>query len=123
MNKVTIYPQNKTIEVAPGQRVVDLAREDIPRVGVCDWMPAGDGTYRPVARIHELLIRVTEAERIVRIPYLTLRRLVRGEFVKGVQITPGNVLIDLHSYYEHVENCKDPEFWTEKKRRRYSEAL
>lgn len=41
---------------------------------------------------------------------LTLRRLVAAGFVTGAQPAPKQVMIDLHSYYEHLEACEDPDF-------------
>ena len=123
---VRLLPAGAEIRVSPDaltRRVADLPAEHIPRIGVADWQPAGDGTYRPIVRIHECFVRVTDAERVSGIPYLTLRRLISAGFCKGSQPSPGNVLIDLHSYFDHVDACKDPEFWTPARREKYRQAL
>jgi hypothetical protein len=123
---VRVLPAGEVIQVSPDaivRKVADAPATMIPRVGVSDWQPAGDGTYRPIVRIHEAMVRVTDAERVTGLPYLTLRRLIIAGFVKGAQLTPGNVLIDLHSFYEHVEKCKDPEFWNKERREAYAAAL
>lgn len=123
---VRVMPPGEAIRVTPDavtRRVADLPAKMIPRVGVTDWQPAGDGTYRPIVRIHEAMVRVTDAARVTGLPYLALRRLITAGFVRGDQPTPGNVLIDLHSYYDHVQATRDPEFWTAERRQRYSEAI
>ncbi|MGC3991682.1 MAG: hypothetical protein QM796_18725 [Chthoniobacteraceae bacterium] len=118
-----ILPGSFTIQIAPGQRYAEIPREQVPSVGVLDWVPQGDGTYRPKARIHQLQVRLTEAARLLRLDKGILQRLSRAGFIEHLQVTPGNVLIDLPSYFAHVERCKDPDFWTAKRRAQYSAAM
>ena len=123
--QIRIEPSGRiaTMELVPGVRVADVPPPLIQRVGVCDWQPAGDGTYRPIVRLHDNMVRVSEAVKITGMTYLTLRRLICGGFVEGVQVTPGNVQMNMHSYWQHVQACRDPEFWTPERRRRYSATL
>ncbi len=124
---VRILPRNQTIALAPGigtRKVVDAPRELIPCVGVCDWQPAGDGTYKPVIRLHEQNIRVSIAARVLDVDYFVLRRLITAGFVEGHQPTPSCYLLNLHSYFDHLARVQaDPEFWNELRRAQYSAAL
>jgi hypothetical protein len=124
---VTIYPTRKTVEIAPGVKTAVLAREHVPElaVAVVKWRAIGDGTFQPVITVHEPEIRVTEAARILRIDYKTLRRLVLAGFVTGSQPSPGNYMMSLASYFEHDNRVrKDPEFWSRKENiRKYRDAL
>jgi hypothetical protein len=125
--RVEVMPTGKVIEVAPGTRMLPIPRADVhmESIAFVRWQAVGDGSYRPVYKVIDPDIRFTEAEKILKVPYRTLLRLVRGGFVKGEQITPGYWQMNLFSYFDHVERVrKDPEFWQrEKNRRTYRDAL
>lgn len=124
---VTILPKGQTIRVAPDavtRKVCDAPAALIPRLGLVDYQPAGDGTFRPVVKIHEQWIRVSVAARALGVYHNILRRLIAGGFIDAIQPSPGCWLMSLHSYFKHVEAVRnDPDFWNEKRRRQYSEAL
>lgn len=123
---VRILPDNEIVMVTPTERARRVAAAPaklIPQVGVFDWQPAGDGTYRPVVRMHELFMRMPQFAKIVDIDYCALRRLVTAGFVEGRVITPGTIQVSVHSFFAHVEACKDREFWTDERRAKYASAL
>ncbi len=126
-NAVIVLPEKRAIRVAPDavtRKVVDAPRDLIPMIGICDWQPAGDGTYKPIVRIHERNMRISEAARILDVDYWVLRRLLTAKFITGSQPTPSCWLINLHSYFDHLAAVQaDPEFWNEARRARYSAAL
>lgn len=123
--RVEVMPARRVIEVAPDKKILPVPISDVSAIAVTRWQDCGDGTARPIYRIYEREIRVSEAEKILGIPRRTLLRLIIGGFVNGSQITPGYWQIDLVSWFDHVEAVrKDPEFWSrEKNRRAYRDAL
>ena len=112
------------VEMAPGQPVVELPPDRVPKIAVFDLQPAGDGTYRPVARRRELYVTLKEAEELLRVPYHILLRLTRAGFVDWDRPTPNCIRLSLASWFEHQERVRrDPEFWSGKNLERYKEAL
>ena len=117
--KIPLYNAGRfegELELAPGQKVVPLPDEvEASRVAMVDWQPQGDNTYRPVARIHERWMRLSQ-ETVRRLgmglSYKTLARLIRADFVRGRQVSPGVWLVDLVSYEAHCQAVEeDPECW------------
>jgi len=122
--KCIVFPDQQEIEVAPGERYVDVPPDIVPKIGIVRWTPAGDGTYKPRVQVMENWIRVTEATRFgIHIKRETLIRLGTSGFISSNQPSPGMICISLDSLLEHIELCKDPEFWTEKRRTEYRKAL
>jgi hypothetical protein len=115
-----------TIEVAPGRRVVDLPRELVRRVAIAEWIPQGDGTYKPVARVHDEEIPLTDdlPQRLgLGVSHDTLKRLIKAGFVRGCRVAPNRHIFYLQSYYDHVERVReDPDFWTRERLRDYMQA-
>ena len=110
--------------MAPGEHVVELPASLVPKIAVFDLTPAGDGTYRPVARRRELYVTLKEAEELLRVPYHTLLRLTRGGFVDWDRPTPNCIRLSLASWFEHQERVRrDPEFWTGKNLERFQATL
>src|SRR3954453_4022898 len=122
---VTLFPQRRKVEIAPGVRVAPLPKEEIPEIALARLQPVGDGTYRPILITYETDIRLTEAAKIVHVPYRTLLRLARAGFVKSTQPAPHFYQISLSFWVVHLKSIKDdPDFWSrEKNQRRYREAL
>jgi hypothetical protein len=122
---VTLYPSRKKIEIAPGVRVAQLPREHVPELAIIRWQAIGDGTYRPIVKVYEPRIRVTDAARILGLDYRTLLRLFRAGMIEGEQIAPNNIQVSLTSWFEHVEKVRnDPEFWSRKTNiQKYRDAL
>jgi hypothetical protein len=108
-------PGPLTVEIAPGQFIAECPAALAPRIGLVDWQPAGDGTFRPVVRLHAKRLRLTvklPAQLGLGVSYQTLKQLIRAGFVDGTRIAPGNYEFDLQSYFDHRSGAKDPEFWT-----------
>lgn len=124
---VRILPGEQAIQVTPEhvtRKNAPAPAQCIPLVGVFDWQPAGDGTFKPIIRLHEQMMRMNVFAKIVDIDYFALRRLVTAGFVEGQPTTPGAWHVNVHSYFAHVEAVRtDPDFWTEARRARYSAAL
>lgn len=124
---VKISPKGRKIFVTPEvalKKTADCPEELIPRIGIVDLQPAGDGTYRPIVRLHEHWVRVADAARALGVPNWALRRLITAGFLEAMQPTPLCYMLNMHSWYEHVEAVRrDPEFWNEQRRERYSAAL
>ena len=124
---VRVLPENEVIQVSPdavARKNIEAPAQFVPRVGVADWQPAGDGTYKPVIRIHERYVRLNILAKLLCIDYCALRRLIVAGFVEGQATTPGAWHVNVHSYFAHVEAVRtDPDFWNEARRARYSAAL
>lgn len=123
--KVTLYPSRKVVEVAPGVKIAQLAKEHVPEIAIIKWRAVGDGTYQPMLHAYEPEIRVTEGARILHVDYKTLRRLVAAGFIDGTQPSPGFYQMNLTSWFTHVEKVRrDPEFWSRREnKQRYNDAL
>jgi hypothetical protein len=123
--EVTLYPAGRKIEVAPGVKVAPLPKEEIPEFAIAKLQPVGDGIYRPILLTVEVSVKISDAVKLLRMPYHILRRLMRGGFICGAQSSPGRVSIDLSSWFEHMANCRnDPDFWLkEANRKKYRDAL
>jgi len=122
----TLLPTGTELRLTPdalARRLIDAPAEAIPRVGLFDWQPAGDGTFRPIVRLHESLVKASELAPLVGINYLTLHRLIRAGFVEGSQPSPQVILVDATSYFAHQEAAKDPDFWTPERRLKYSAVI
>ncbi|WP_309400595.1 hypothetical protein [Cerasicoccus maritimus] len=116
----------QTVAAAPGERVVDLPADCIPRVAVADWQPVGDGTYRPVARIHGCWPRLNEVHELqLGIRYRTLKRLIIAGFLEGARVSPSCWIFSLESYWDHMKRCQEnPEFWDDAKNKQaYNKAI
>ena len=112
------------VEMAPGEHVVEVPPEVVPKIVVADLVPAGDGTYRLVARRRELYIPLAEAAKLVRFEYRSMLRLVRGGFLESDRPTPNSIRISLASWFEHQERVRrDPEFWSGKNLARFQATL
>jgi hypothetical protein len=122
--KCIVHPTGEAIEIAPGERYVDLPQEIAPKFGIIRWMPAGDGTFRPRVQVLENVIRVTEARQYgIHISRETIIRLGVAGFVSISQLAPMTICVSLESLLDHIDACKDPEFWTEERLVRYRKAL
>ncbi len=79
--------------MAPGEHAVEIPPSLVPRVVIAELQPAGDGTYRLMARRRELFIPVPEAAKLVRLPYMSLHRLYHGGFIAGDHPTLNGIRI------------------------------
>jgi hypothetical protein len=116
--------QPVTVEIAPGEAYADLPAEQAPRVGIVRWVPAGDGLFRPRVQLLENWIRTTHAPQFgIHIKPETLVRLGNSGFIKFSQTSPGHNAVCLESLLDHIEKCRDPEFWTTERRKQYTTAF
>ena len=88
----------------------------------CDLVPNGDGSYRAVPRQPKSQVSVTEAARVANCSRGTIYRLYNSDLVSGERRTPRKIMINLGSLQAHLEAVRDPEFWTEERRRRFEQA-
>lgn len=117
---VRIANTDATIQVAPGERYADLPAELAPRVGIVRMVPVGEGLYKPRLQVMENWVRVTETEQFgIYISRDTLVRLGVAGFVPISQPSPQIITISLEGLLDHIEKCKDPEFWTERRMHQY----
>lgn len=107
-------PAAKMVEVAPGRFSLAPAGRRAPDVVLCRALPAENGTWRLCpenvtwARVNsELLTSIGMGRH-----FLTLYRLARGGFVEMVRIAPHTYLLNLDSWFNHLQRCaENPEFW------------
>jgi hypothetical protein len=104
------------VEIVPGKTYVSLKPEAMESLALAELVPAGDGTFRPVARICPRKFTISRANlrRLgIAISESGLRRLVTAGFVAGERITPGVHQFDYFDYLRHeAAVAADPEFWT-----------
>jgi hypothetical protein len=124
---VTLLPGGRTILSAPGaitSKVLALSPEQAPPCGIFRWQAVGDGTFRPIARIHEQFVDLQVAVEALGIPRDTLRRLIDAGFVKGRKPSPMRRQVNLSSLSDHLDAVeRDPDFWTEARIKQFAEAL
>jgi hypothetical protein len=102
------------VEVAPGKTYVAVPPESIDTVAVVELVPAGDGTFRPVARIcpRRFAANKKNLRRFgIAISERSMGRLVLAGLVKGERVTPGVLQVDYFDYLRHEQAASDPEFW------------
>lgn len=123
---VTLLPSGRTIHVSPEEatrRVIAAPADSTPRFGIFRWQPAGDGTFRPIYLIHEEMMKSADLAKLVGISRMTLSRLAHAGFVACSQPSPFVLLVDVASYFAHQEAARDPDFWTESRRRQYGAVI
>lgn len=95
------------------------ARHGVSRHVLCRWSRQGDGTYIPVPMRYRM-VRMTPATTAMlgfisgssRTRADTLLRLGAAGFVECVRISPKCWLLDLDSWFRHLEECMlDAEYW------------
>lgn len=103
------------IEVVPGKSYLPLEPQDVDTLALAELVPAGDGTYRPVARICGrwwTLSRKNLRRLGIAISESGLARLVRAGFVRGMRVTPNITQFDYFDYLRHERAVyEDDEFW------------
>lgn len=121
---LTLLPSGRSIEVAPGQKIVPLTPELAPSVGIFHWQAMGDNTFRPTARVHEQHMNLPLAEKAFGLDRCTLRRLILAGFVIGRKPSPNLWQVNASSLARHIEAVEsDPDFWTDARIKKYAEAL
>lgn len=116
-------------ELTPGRvaGAVEIPRDTIPRFGVVEILQARDGSVVPIIKNWGQKIRLTHdlPRRLgLDLSRSSLLRLMRADFIRYHQVTPGTILLDVASVAEHVAATQNgQEFWTPERIRRYREAL
>lgn len=124
--KVRLVKSGDIIEITPGEfRECKVARGALPRHGYISLMRLADGNYMQVLNSWGETVRLTEdllRQLGIDISPDTLRRLMNGDFVRWTRPAPNTTLLDLASLHAHLEACRDPDFWTEERVRKYRDA-
>lgn len=117
----------------PGKTFIPLALDCVDYVALAELIPAGDGTFRVVARIcpQWFSCSTKNLRRLgIGISGTGMLRLIRAGFVEGRNETPQITQFNFHSYRQHQLATNDPEFWDRKEphheftnRQRYSQAI
>jgi hypothetical protein len=110
-------------EPVPGKRVAVVEPEAIPKHGMIKMMRQQDGRYLPVLTSWSRMIQLSpQTPRELGMPDLhfrSLRRLVQCGLVRGVQPSPSVYLMDLKSFWDHLEATREPGYWTAERRETY----
>lgn len=125
--KLTSGRTLEVVEIAPGVHVADLPAGAAPPIhGFMEMASIGEGKYVPRVKTWSEQLKIGEqvSEELGLGPLAprVFRRLAAAGFITVTQLTPGIALLDLASLFKHLEATKDPEFWTEARRARYSQA-
>ncbi len=102
------------VEIIPGRKFVALPVNSVNQLAIAEMVPAGDGTFRIVARIcpRYFSCSAKNLRRLgIDISKRTMQRLINGKFVRGQKTTPNLFQFDYFSYLEHEAAASDPEFW------------
>lgn len=107
-------PVAKMVEISPGRYSLAPAGRRDPDVVMCRATPAGDGSWKLMpenvtwARVDSALLESIGLGR----QFHTFMRLVRAGFIEVVPIAPHTSLLNLDSWFNHLQRCaEDPEFW------------
>ncbi len=122
----TTFPRGvRAVEISPNTRILPVDLKRIPAMGVFDWRHNGDGTYTPVERVKDSWLRVSEVEQLpLGLSAEVITKLFRGGFIEGAQAAPNNIMINVCSLLEHIEECSaDPDFWTRERRQRFKDGM
>jgi hypothetical protein len=121
----SVFPRPvRRIDVAPGTHILPVDLRRVPALGVFDWRHNGDGTYSPIIRVKDALMRVSEVERLpLGLSAEVIMKLYRGGFIDGSQPAPNNIIINVMSLLEHIEECAaDPDYWTKERRQIFKDG-
>ncbi|PTY03910.1 hypothetical protein DB346_02940 [Verrucomicrobia bacterium LW23] len=111
-------------ECAPG-KFVQVGHGQAPKIIICDVVGNNDGTCRMVPRNFEKFQSLTDEllEAMGNVSRETLMRLIMGGFIEGIKVSPRVWLINLQSWFNHLDRCAaDPEFWNDKRVRHYNSS-
>lgn len=114
----------RKIEVSPKVRVLPVDIRKVPALGIFDWQHNGDGTFTPVTRVKDSWLRVSEVERLpLGLSAEVIMKLYKGGFIEGAQPAPNNIVVNVISLLDHIEECAaDPDYWTPERRQRFKEG-
>lgn len=117
-------PRAQATEVEPGKYLVSQPTVPPPLTGLHTWKKKADGCYEPVLELRSALVPLNEWNpRRYGCSRQTIHRLCIAGFVRADQPSPSTFVVDLHSYYEHLDQVRsEPLFWNEDRLARYSAA-
>ena len=115
--------EREGIEIAPNVLLRTIAAPPAERaiaVGVCYMQAVGNGTFRPVLRLHACFVAFGDAAKHFGIPAGVLRCLVTSGLVKGREIAPHKWQAEAESLSAHLRACeRDPKFWSRSRREQF----
>jgi hypothetical protein len=116
----------QAIHVAPGKVIhAAVAPDDVPRYGVFRMVRQPDGSYLPVLKTFDALMKLDDVLDMLRIAGLsrrTLARLIETGFVECTWPSPYVRLVNVESLVEHLVAARDPEFWTPARRAQFGKG-
>ena len=123
-NIAVTVPRASATEVEPGTYLVSSPAAAPPLTGRHTWRRREDGAYEPVLELRSALIPLSEWNpKRYGCSKQTIQRLCIAGFVRGDMPGPGTLIIDLDSYYAHLDLVRtEPLFWNEERLARYSAA-
>jgi len=102
------------VEISPGRFALAPAGRRAPDVVMCRATPSGDGTWRlnpenvTWARVNSKLLESIGLGG----QFKTFCRLWRAGFIEVIPIAPHTTLLNLDSWFNHLQRCaEEPEFW------------
>jgi hypothetical protein len=123
-NTVVTVPRAQATEVEPNTYLVAQPPGMPPMTGRHAWRRREDGAYEPVLELRSALIPLSEWNpKRYGCSKQTIYRLVIGGFVRGDMPGPGTLVIDLDSFYRHLDAVRnEPLFWNEERLAQYAAA-
>lgn len=121
----------KPSQIAPGhwEPVRMLPEEMVPKkYGFVTFKRLSNGMFMPVIRLCDQEVRLSEDRggEILGCPgisYQTLLRLRHHGFIRGSAVTPRTTTVSVQSWFDHLENVQDPDFWTPARRKLFAQAI
>lgn len=123
-NIAVTVPRAQATEVEPGMFVAAPTSPAPPMTGVYTWRRREDGAYEPQLELRSALVPLSEWNpKRYGCSKQTIQRLYIGGFVRGALPGPSTLIIDLDSYYQHLDQVRtDPLFWNEERLAKFSAA-
>ncbi len=113
-------------QLAPGKfEACEFIPDDAPRYGMVRLMRQTDGSLLPVLKLfgqYRRLAGLATELGIRDLSQRTLDRLVETGFIQSIRPSPSVILVDMESLCQHLENTRDPEFWTPRRRAQYRDS-
>lgn len=113
------------IDLGGGRWAAEIPRTAIPTVGIVRFMNTGGNDWKPVLKTTSRWIRTTKLAELIdmEIDSNTLIRLWKNGFITCTQPAPHSIFLDLVSFFRHLEEAKDPDYWTADRRSNYKSAV
>jgi hypothetical protein len=126
------------VEYAPGKYAAAFGADPVPRYGVVRFERVGKSEFRPrfvgwgrhvgVRKFFRPSATGREPHPVLQslgldLCYNSILRLYKNGFISGSMPVPGRILIDLESLARHIQETRDPDYWTAERRQRYNETI